>query len=214
MRSSSCVADKVAVGVLHGGELGEVGGAVELVGGDEVIWRIPVICYAGIESVTSIAPVTVTGVGRRRRVGTLVDANVSVRSVTTIAVIIPISDVPNQITRADIAASTDLQPGVRHTTVSVGFREHMTDENSDTFATRIALKNHGPTVAVVELGFLDDASTGSVNRSTDHVSTRRTVGSEVIVAVATTPVVVAVGDPAIERPLEVRRDVVGAGRSS
>ncbi|OGY82977.1 MAG: hypothetical protein A3I91_05680 [Candidatus Kerfeldbacteria bacterium RIFCSPLOWO2_02_FULL_42_19] len=36
MWGSSCAADEVAVGVLHNGELGEVGGAFDLVGGDEV----------------------------------------------------------------------------------------------------------------------------------------------------------------------------------
>ncbi len=65
----------------------------------------------------------------------------------------------------------------------------------------------------MKLCLLDHASTGRVDRQSNRIVAGGTVRTEMVIMVATTPIVVAVSLPVVERPFESRRDVVGAGRS-
>ncbi|OGY84271.1 MAG: hypothetical protein A3I91_01140 [Candidatus Kerfeldbacteria bacterium RIFCSPLOWO2_02_FULL_42_19] len=95
MWGSSCAADEVAVGVLHGGELGEVGGAV-----DHFAWKVVGIVGIHLEQSTCV------GVRIYRRV---VVSNLIVKMVSHIgkALHVVIGRVPSVARFTDFLASLD-----------------------------------------------------------------------------------------------------------
>lgn len=141
------------------------------------------------------------------------DTDVTVRRVVTVAMQISIRDVADQITLVDVVASTHLETTIGRPIVSVGFRKHVAHEHGHTFVPGVAFQNDSTAVAVVELCLLDHPSARRVDRQSNRVVTGGAVRSEMVVSVAGAPVVVTVGLPVIERPLESSGGVVGAGIS-
>lgn len=161
----------------------------------EHIRVVPVVVDTPSVRVSTVVPATVAGkVLAVLAVLTLVDTEVAVWSPATVVGLV--SDVADRHAFADGLTNFDLQCA----------GEHVTHDRRHTLGTSPTLQNDSAAVAVLALGQLDHTRARRLHSRANDSRARHAVCTEVGGGLeASTPVLVAVGLPVVERPLKCGR---------